>query len=123
MNKEEVLEYIKTHNLIGIKAGYERQNFLEIWMVVVQNRIFARSWGLAEKSWYNSFIENPIGEIQCADSQFTINALVPHDKDKLADVINEAYLTKYNTGHNIKYAKGIVTEKHIEKTMEFILCK
>jgi hypothetical protein len=123
MNKEEALEYIKTHNLIGIKAGYERQNFLEIWMVVVQNRIFARSWGLAEKSWYNSFIKNPIGEIQCGDSQFTINGLVPQDKEELADAINEAYLTKYNTGHNIKYAKGIVTEKHIEKTMEFIFCE
>lgn len=123
MNKEEALEYIKTHNLIGIKAGYERQYFLEIWMVIVQNRIFARSWGLAEKSWYNSFIKNPIGEIQCGDSQFTINGLVPQDKDELADAINQAYLTKYNTGHNIKYAKGIVTEKHIEKTMEFIFCE
>ncbi|KFF10638.1 hypothetical protein IW15_20125 [Chryseobacterium soli] len=123
MNKEEALEYIKIHNLIGIKAGYERQNFLEIWMVVVQDRIFARSWGLAEKSWYNSFIKNPIGEIQCGDFQFTINGFIPHDKDELADAINQAYLTKYNTGHNSKYAKGIVTEKHIEKTMEFILCE
>ncbi|WP_169315718.1 hypothetical protein [Haliscomenobacter hydrossis] len=35
--------------------------------------------------------------------------------------INIAYLTKYNTGHNIVYANGIVEEKHIDKTMEFVI--
>ena len=45
------IQYINSHNLIGIKAGKERETFLEIWMVTVENRIFARSWGFAEKSW------------------------------------------------------------------------
>jgi hypothetical protein len=123
MNKEEALQHIQTNNLTGIKAGLERPNFLEIWMVVVQDRIFARSWGLAEKSWYNSFLKNPIGEIKCGNTIFRINGLVPNDKDELADAINTAYLTKYNTEENIPYSKGITTQKHIDKTMEIILCE
>lgn len=123
MNKEKALEYIKTHNLIGIKAGLQRPNFLDIWMVVVDDRIFARSWGFAERSWYNSFLEDSTGEIKCGDSVFAIKGIIPIDRDNLTQKINTAYLTKYNTGKNIEYSQGIVEQKHAEKTMEFIICK
>lgn len=121
MNKNTALDYINTHNLIGIKAGANRSTFLEIWMVVVDNRIFARSWGLAEKSWYNSFLQDPQGQIQCGNLIVNISAIVPTDDDELTEAINNAYLTKYNSEHNIEYAKGIIKTEHIEKTLEFII--
>lgn len=121
MNEKKALHYINTNNLIGIKAGFERQTFTDIWMVVVDDRIFARSWGFAEKSWYNSFLQDSQGELKCGDEVFAIKGLVPADKNELAEAINNAYLTKYNTGKNIEYSKGIIREKHVEKTMEFIL--
>lgn len=121
MKKEIAIAYINSNNLIGIKAGFDRPNFLNIWMVVVDNRIFARSWGFAEKSWYNSFLQNPSGQIKCGDNIFPIKAFVPVDNDLIAEKINQAYLAKYNSGHNIEYAKGIVRKEHINKTMEFII--
>ncbi|MFP3831260.1 DUF2255 family protein [Chryseobacterium sp. SIMBA_028] len=122
MNKDEVLNYIRTHTLIGIKAGSERPGFLEIWMVLAQDRIFARSWGLAERSWYTAFLKDPNGQIQCGNTIFNIKAVIPSDNEELTDKINQAYLTKYNIGRNRKYAIGIIQEKHIERTMEFIIC-
>lgn len=121
MKKEIAINYIETHNLIGIKAGLNRETFLDIWMIVVNDRIFARSWGLAEKSWYNSFLQDSKGQIKCGENIFTIKAIVPIDKNNLTSAINNAYLTKYNTDHNIEYAKGIIKAKHIEKTLEFII--
>lgn len=121
MNKEIALDYIQNNTIIGIKAGHQRPEFLEIWMVAVQNRIFARSWGLAERSWYNAFLENSEGEIQCGETIYSIKAIIPEDISNLTEEINEAYLTKYNSDHNIKYSKGIIQEKHIAKTMEFII--
>ncbi len=121
MSQEIVVNYIKTNNLIGIKAGLQRPTFLDIWMVVVNNRIFARSWGFAKKSWYNSFQQNPTGQLKCGDNIFDIKAVIPSDIEDLTQNINNAYLTKYNTGHNIDYANGIVEEKHIDKTMEFTI--
>ncbi|MGX5684477.1 DUF2255 family protein [Chryseobacterium cucumeris] len=121
MNKETGLNYIRNNTIIGIKAGHQRPEFMEIWMVVVQNRIFARSWGLAERSWYNAFLKNSTGEIQCGETIYPIKAIIPEDINKLTHEINQAYLTKYNSDHNIPYSQGIIQEKHIAKTMEFII--
>ncbi|KIA88888.1 DUF2255 family protein [Kaistella jeonii] len=122
MNNEIALKYIESNNHIGIKAGTERDTFLEIWMVIVEDRIFARSWGFAERSWYNTFVKNPVGEIQCGDEIFKIKAEIPADENGLMEKINDAYLSKYtSTEHNKKYAVRIIEEAHIEKTMEFIL--
>lgn len=121
MKKEIAIDYINSHSLIGIKAGFDRPNFLDIWMVVVDNRIFARSWGFAEKSWYNSFLENPSGQIKCGDVIVPIKAIIPEDNDLITEQINTAYLTKYNSEERIPYAKAIVEKEHSDKTMEFII--
>lgn len=123
MNKDKALKYINTNNLIGIKAGLDRFHFLEIWMVVVQDRIFARSWGLAESSWYNTFLKDSTGQIQCGETIYGIKAIIPDDIRQFTDGINQAYLEKYNTGDNIRYAKGIIEDLHVARTMEFIICE
>lgn len=119
MEKISAIEYINNNNLIGIKAGLERPGFLNIWMVAVDNRIFARSWGFAEKSWYNTFLQNPKGQIKCGDTIYPIKAIIPVDLDQITEKINAAYLKKYTSPHNIEYAKGIIKEAHANKTMEF----
>jgi hypothetical protein len=121
MKGSEVIEYIKTHNLIGLKAGETRITFLEIWMVVINERIFARSWGFAEKSWYNTFLSDSNGQIKCGETVFNIKAIVPDDLSEISEKINNAYLEKYDNGSNSEYAQGIIRQKHIEKTMEFII--
>ncbi|MCS4225457.1 DUF2255 family protein [Sphingobacterium sp. BIGb0165] len=121
MCKQKVLDYIQNNNLIGVKAGIERPDFLDIWMVVVQGRIFARSWGLAERSWYNSFLKKPMGQIKCGTILCQIWATVVDDTPELTAAINQAYLAKYNQGYNSVYAQSIIAEKHVAKTMEFMI--
>ncbi|MFC3757613.1 DUF2255 family protein [Chryseobacterium tructae] len=122
MNKNKALDFIKANTIIEIKAGSERLDFLEIWMVIIQDRIFARSWGLAERSWYNTFLKCPAGQIKCDDILYNIKAIIPEDLNQLTEEINQAYLTKYNFGRNSKYAIGIIEDKHVRRTMEFIIC-
>eukprot|EP01133_Synstelium_polycarpum_P017582 gene17582-20978_t len=116
-----VLEYIHKHNLAGIRAGKDRTTFLNIWMVTLQNRIFARSWGLAEKSWYHSLKEGEQGAIQYGTNVVLVKGIIPHDLDAITPLINAAYLLKYDTGgDNSYYAHGITEPQHIKHTMEFI---
>jgi hypothetical protein len=121
MKNNKAIDFIKSHNLIGLKAGAERETFLEIWMVVVNNRVFARSWGFAEKSWYNTFLSDNKGHLKCGETIYKIEAVIPKDLNQLTEQINTAYLNKYNFGSNAAYAQGIIEQKHIDKTMEFIL--
>lgn len=121
MNSQIAIDYINSHTLTGIKAGLARESFLDIWMVVVDNRIFARSWGFAERSWYNSFLQDPNGQLKCGERIIPIKALIPTDNAEMTDKINAAYLSKYNSEHNIEYAQGITQSAHIERTMEFVV--
>ncbi|MBK1896475.1 DUF2255 family protein [Chryseobacterium paridis] len=120
MNKQMAIQYVNENEITGIKAGLQRDTFLDIWMVVVNDRIFARSWGFAEKSWYNTFLKDSCGQIKCGDQIFSIKACIPPDLNDLTFSINQAYLTKYSTK---QYAKPITEQKHIDKTMEFIICE
>lgn len=54
-------------------------------MVVVDNRIFARSWGFAEKSWFKRFLQNPLGHIKCGNDVYLIKAFVPSDNDLITE--------------------------------------
>lgn len=119
--RETAIRFIEHNTLIGLKAGNQRDTFLDIWMVVVEGRIFARSWGLAEKSWYNTFLNDPKGAIKCHDLIIPIKAMIPSDKEDLIEKVNLAYLTKYNSEHNMPYAIGITADQHVERTMEFIV--
>lgn len=121
MKNRNAIEYISSNNLIGLKAGKERKTFLEIWMVVIDDRIFARSWGFAEKSWYNTFLIYPFGQIECGKITFNIEATIPNDIKELTSRINQAYIDKYNFGRNMEYVEGIIQQKHIDKTMEFVI--
>jgi len=118
--QQVILDKIKTNSLTGIRAGNTRDSFLDIWMVVVDNRIFARSWGLSERSWYSQFLTDPSGAIRCGEHIVPILARVPDDVLQLTDRINQAYLEKYNKGDNAVYAQGIIRPEHIAKTMEFV---
>jgi hypothetical protein len=114
------LDYIRQHNLIGLRAGQNRSSFLEIWMVVVDHRIFARSWGLAEKSWFNAFSADPLGAIRCGDQVVPVRAVVPADLPQLNSRISQAYLDKYDSGANSPYAQGIIRPEHVARTMELV---
>ena len=39
----------------------------------------------------------------------------------LPDYVHRAYLDKYDSGENSFYANGIIKEKHVAKTMEFVI--
>jgi hypothetical protein len=121
MSQAQAIHYIQHHSLTGIKAGQERPHFLDIWMVVVEGRIFARSWGLSANSWYHTFLKHPQGAIRCGEQEFAIEARVPSDLEQLTPAINQAYLSKYNSEHNRSYAQGIVQAPHTAHTMEFIV--
>ena len=90
-------------------------------MVSLDGRIFARSWGLSERSWYSTFLREPIGAIRCGEQVFAVQARIPDDVEAQTPRISQAYRDKYTSEHNRPYAEGIVRPEHVERTMELVV--
>src|SRR5262245_51227150 len=90
-----VVSATRDGKMLAIRAGTEHR-FIGIWAVVVDGRVFVRSWSLKPRSWYRTFLEDPAGAIQIGTKTIPIRA-VPTRSEPLKDKISEAYLEKYNT--------------------------
>lgn len=115
---QEFLTYLSKHTLIGIKAGKARTTFLEIWMVEVDGRVFARSWSKNERSWFTSLLIEGIGEVKFGDQIISITGRKVDPDDPIQKQIDDAYLKKYDQPHNVEYAIGIAQPSHYDHTME-----
>ena len=64
---KDLYNYLTNNSLIEIKGGLERKTFLSIWMVAVDDRVFARSWNKSNKSWFTEILKTGIGQIKYSD--------------------------------------------------------
>src|SRR5580765_6689234 len=115
----DVLSAIRKGKILGIRAGTQPHRFIGIWAVVVEGRVFVRSWSLKPRSWYRTFLLEPQGVIQVADRQIPVRA-VRTRSERLKKAISQAYLEKYNTPGSIKYARDLGRAKSRATTTELV---
>ena len=106
--------------IMGIRAGAKSDHkFIGVWPVVVDGRLFARSWTSTKGGWYQSFLEDPLGVIQVGDREVRVRA-VRVKSERVRDKIEDAYTEKYNTKASQKYVRGFRTERRRSTTTEFV---
>lgn len=115
---DEFYNYLNNNTLVEIKGGLERKTFLNIWMVEVDNRIFARSWNKSPRSWFTEFIKTGEGQVKYVDNIITVGGKKLDPKDKTQELIDKAYLEKYTQKQNLKYAMGITQPEYANYTLE-----
>jgi hypothetical protein len=104
---------------LGIRAGARsRHRFIGIWAVVVDGRVFARSWTLKPDGWYRTFLVDPLGALQVGGRQIRVRA-VPVRSERMRDAVQRACALKYNTPGSLRYVRGFRTRRRREATMEF----
>jgi hypothetical protein len=116
---EEVLAAVGKDMVIGIRAGSGPHRIIGIWAVVVEGRVFVRSWSLKPRSWYRTFLEQPRGVLQVAGREMPIRA-VRTRSERLKDAVSRAYLAKYKTPGSIKYARDLGRAKSRATTTELV---
>ena len=116
---EDFYSYLATHTLIGVKGGKERDSFLNIWMVSVGDRVFARSWNKSANSWFTEFTRTGEGEIKYGEKVLSVKAKKLAKEAAIQKLIDKAYREKYKQSENLKYAEGISQPEYHEYTMEF----
>jgi hypothetical protein len=105
---------------LGIRAGARSDHrFIAVWPVVVDGRVFARSWTLKPGGWYQTFLEDPLGVIQIGDREVRVRA-VHVRSERIRDAVEEAYAEKYTTPGSRKFVRGFRTKRRREATVEFV---
>ena len=115
----DIVAAIRDGKILGIRAGTQPHRIIGIWAVVVEDRVFVRSWSLKPRSWWRTFQEDPEGIIQVGEVQLPVRA-VRTRSERLKDAVDRAYLEKYNTKGSIQYAKDLGGEKSRATTTELV---
>jgi len=102
---------------LRIRAATGAHRFIGIWVVVVKDRVFVRSWSIRPNGWYRAFLSEPEGAIRIADRDIPVVAVPTTDK-RILDTIDRAYLNKYNTPGSIKYARDLGRPQSRAATLE-----
>jgi hypothetical protein len=90
-----------------------------IWAVVVEGRVFVRSWGLEPRSWWRTFVEDPRGIIEVGGRTIRVRAIQTRSL-RLKDAVDRAYLEKYHTPGALKFARDLGRKKSRETTTELV---
>lgn len=107
--------------ILGICAGARSDHrFTGVWPVVVNGRVFARSWTVKADGWAQAFLDDPLGTLQIGDRLIRIRAKRVRDKRMIAK-IEAAYAAKYTTPASQKYVRGFRTARRRATTTEFVL--
>jgi len=116
---DNIVAAIRDGKILRIRAGSRPHRFIGICAVVVEGRVFVRSWSLKGRSWYRTFLEEPRGTINVDGRELAVRA-VRTRSERLKDAIDKAYLEKYKTPGSIQYAQDLGQKKSRDTTTELV---
>ena len=119
---EKILAAIQKEKILGIRAGTDSTHrVIGIWSVVVEGRVFVRSWSMKPRSWWRTFLEDSHGAVFVAERKRGIKVRAVQVKsEKLKDRVSAAYKEKYNTPGSIRYVEDMSLSPSRDTTTELL---
>ncbi|HYI10680.1 MAG TPA: DUF2255 family protein [Thermoanaerobaculia bacterium] len=115
----DIVTAIRDGKILGIRAGSGPHKIIGIWMVVVEGRVFVRSWTLKPGGWYATFAKDPHGIMAIAGREIPVRA-VRTRSERLKTAVDRAYAEKYNTRASLKYVQGFKRPTRRNTTTELV---
>ena len=115
------LQAIRDGKILGLRAGSGKHRIIGIWVVVVEERVFVRSWSVGEHGWYRALLDEPTGIITAPGrkSQIRVRA-VRTRSERLRDAVSREYRRKYSTPGSIRYARDLGRPRSRATTTELV---
>ena len=115
----KTLDSIRQGKILGIRAGTKPHRIIGIWVVVVEGRVFVRSWTLKADGWWRTFQEEPRGVIEVNGKLHKVRAISTRS-ERLKTAVEKAYAEKYNTPGAQYFVRGFKTKKRRSTTTELV---
>ena len=115
---DEVVEAIRAAKILGVRAGSEHR-YTGVWVVVVDGRVFVRSWNDKPTGWFRAFKKEPNGTIQAGKLEIPVRGK-PIRSARLRDTVTVALAEKYNTKGSQQWVEGFREPERVLTTLEFV---
>ncbi len=112
------LEALDKSKILGVRSGADHK-YTAVWVVVVEGRVFARSWSDKPTGWYRAFLRQPSGSISVGKKEIAVRASVVRS-ERLRRAVSEAYAGKYDTKASKKWVTGFAEPAREANTLEFV---
>jgi hypothetical protein len=112
------LDDLAKSKIVGVRAGAAHR-YTGVWVVVVEGRVFVRSWNDKPTGWYRAFQGQPLGSIQIAGREIAIRASQLRG-ERLRDAVTRAYAEKYDTKASEKWVRGFAEPHRSAATLELL---
>lgn len=116
---KSVLAAIDESKILWIRAGIRPRRFRGIWVVVVDGRVFVRSWNDKPTGWYRAWLDEPRGAIKVGEREVRVRARRTRS-ERLRAGVDRAYAAKYVTPASRQYVKGFSHPRRRATTLELI---
>ena len=115
---DAVTEEIRSAKILGVRAGNEHRH-TGVWVVVVDDRVFVRSWNDKPTGWFRAFRVQPSGTIQVGELEIPVRAKLVRSA-RIRDAVTVAFGEKYNTKASRKWVEGFAEPARALTTLEFV---
>src|SRR5687767_1922227 len=114
-SRKTIVEAARNAKIIGVRAGTEHR-YTGVWVVVVEDRIFARPWNDKPTGWFRAFRKEPKGTIQIDDLEIPVQGK-PVRSARLRDAVTGGFAEKYNTKGSQKWIEGFREPERVLTTL------
>src|SRR6266566_2904001 len=114
-----IVTAIRDGKILGIRAGTKPHRVIGIWAVVVEGRVFVRSYSLKERSWYRTFLEEPHGMIEVSGKQIRVRSVFTRS-ERLKKLVDRAYAEKFPTPGSRVFVEGFREKKRRDTTTKLV---
>ena len=115
---DAIVEAIRNAKIVGVRAGTEHR-FTGIWVVVVDSRVFVRSWNDKPTGWFRAFRQQPSGTIKVGALEIRVRAKSVRGA-RIRDAVTVAFGEKYNTKASLRWVEGFTEPARVLTTLEFV---
>jgi hypothetical protein len=115
---DAAVEAIRNAKILGVRAGTEHRH-TGVWVVVVDGRVFVRSWNDKPTGWFRAFRKQPSGTIQVGGLEIPVRAKLVRSA-RIRDAVTAALGEKYHTKASRKWVEGFAEPARALTTLELV---
>ena len=86
---DDVLDALRNAKILGVRSGSEHR-YTGVWVVMIGNRVFVRSWYDKPTGWFRAFKKEPIGTIQAGKLEVPVRGK-PVRSVRMRDAVTVAF--------------------------------